>query len=33
MDGYELATALLDFTGYNVNTSVNQYCIYRTDGD
>jgi len=33
MDGYKLTTALLDFTGYNVNTSVNQYCIYRTEVD
>ena len=24
-DGHELATALLDFTDYNINTTVNQY--------
>jgi len=26
-DGHELATALLDFTDYNINTIVNQYYI------
>ena len=26
-----LATSLLDFTGYDTNTIVNQYCAYRTD--
>ena len=31
-DGHELATALLDFTDYNIKTTVNQYWyIYRTD--
>ena len=26
-----LATSLLDFTDYDTNTIVNQYCTYRTD--
>ena len=30
-DAHGLATALLDFTDYNTNTIVNQYCIYWID--
>ena len=28
---YGLATSLLDFTDYNINTIVNQHYIHRTD--
>ena len=30
-DMHGLATSLLDFTDYDTNTIVNQYCTYRTD--